>query len=44
MDQFLEGLESLGIIGAIKSQPEVMKPLWLKFLKGLQQVISLDMI
>lgn len=28
MDQFLEGLESLGIIDAIKSQPEVMKPLF----------------
>lgn len=28
MDQFLEGLTSLGILDAIKSQPEVMKPLF----------------
>lgn len=28
MDQFLEGLTSLGILDAVKSQPDVMKPLF----------------
>ena len=40
MDQFLEGLTSLGILDAVKSQPDVMKPLLLKILKELQQVTT----